>query len=545
MPTVNKSDSNNNALREIAGGSIFILFGILFAAILDYGIQILAARYLGPSGYGLINLGFSILVIVTTLSLVGFNIGATRYISYYGAKSDLNKIKGVILSGLKFIFPASLVFGTILFVFRSFLANDIFRKPNLEIIIAIFAFTIPFSASAEFFYGCLRGFKKTKFAVLSREISRRGITFLILSISFLFGFGLKSAALAYSVGFIGFSLIAFYCLNFRTFKISEIPKNSHGVGKEVFLYSWPLMFSFILSQIDSRTGTILIGYFRSAEEVGFYNAALPLSQIISIFLTMFLFLFMPVMSELYSQNKYEEIKSVFKDISRWVFLPSCIVFVILFFFPEPILSIVFGSNFIDAKDPLKILAFAFFINALFGPVGALLLAMGKSKEYFIGDVMGVCTNIILSFFLISKLGTTGAAFAFLVSIIIVNSIRLCFVYRHIKAYPFSMNYLKFAVPAVIWSCIIYLGFNSHLSTEPLLIIPIIVFLPLLCLSSFIILKGLGFQDLELVSVIEDKMGKKLPSLRRFIKLGIYKPLDYSQTRFTNYKVRSNNGKKWS
>jgi O-antigen/teichoic acid export membrane protein len=449
VSTVTKFHSNNNALSEIAGGSAFILFGVLFGVILDYGIQVSVARHLGPSEYGLINLGFSILLVVTSLSLLGFHVGVTRYIAYYMAKRDYGRINKVIVSGLKCIVPTSIVFGTLLFTLRSFVANDIFKKPDLEIIIAIFAFTAPFFALAELFYACLRGFKKATFAVLSREICRRAITFAIVSICFLLGFGLKSAIVAYSAGVMGFNLMAFYYLNFRTFRISRISKCTHRVSKELFLYSWPLIFSFILIQINSRIGTILIGYFRGAEEVGLYNAALPLSQIISIFLSIVLFMFMPVMSELYSKSKYEQIKGVFKDITRWAFIPSCIAFVILFVFPEPVLCTVFGSNFIHARDALRILAFAFFVNAIFGPVGALLLAMGQSKRYFVCDVVGLSTSITLSVILIPRSGITGAAYAILVSMAIVNSMRLGFVYWHIKVHPFSLNYLKLAVPSLI------------------------------------------------------------------------------------------------
>jgi O-antigen/teichoic acid export membrane protein len=512
--------NSNNVLTEIADGSVFILLGTIVAVALDYGIQILVARSLGPSGYGLINLGFSILLIITTLSLVGYHIGVTRYISYYIAKKEVAKIREVISSGLKFILPMSFIFSTLFFISRSFIANNVFKKPELQEIITIFSITIPFAAIAEFFYACLRGFKKAKFSVLSREISRRAITISILSAGIILGYGLKFAAWAYSLGFIGFALIAYYYLNFKTIRISNVSKKPYKVGKELFFYSWPLIFSFAIIQINSKTGIILIGYFRSAEEVGFYNAALPLSQITSAFLTIVLFMFMPVMSELYSQSRYEEIKSVFKDVTRWIFLPSCIVFLILFIFPEPVLSFIFGNNFIQAKEPLRILCIAFFINALFGPVGALLLAIGQTKKYFISDVIGFSVSIVLSLFLIPRFGSDGAAYAVLVSMGIVNFVRLCFVNWYIKANPFRLNYLKFAIPAIIWSCLLYFWLDAYLSAKPLLIIPIILLLLMLCFSSFIILKGLEYQDLEMISVIESKIGRKLPLLRRLIALGV-------------------------
>lgn len=513
---------SNNPLSEIASGAGFVLIGTFLGMVLDYAIKVFIARFFGPPAYGIINLGLAVLGIVTAMSLIGFHTGVTRYIAYYSAEGKFNNVKSTIKSSLKIVLPVSFIFATLLFSFRHNIAMG-FKKPDLELVVTIFAFIIPFSVLAEIFYASLRGLKQVKYSILSREVFSKGLILSALFTFTLFGFKFEGLALAYSLGFIGFALISFYYLKYRAFiPLDKTSVVSTNITRKLLLYSWPLMLSFVLMSTDVRIGTILLGYFRSAGEVGIYNAAFPISQIISIFLRVYLFIFLPVVSELYARDKYNELRFVYRGTSRWIFFPSSISFLTFFIFAKPILHVIFGKSFIPAADALRILALASFTNSLFGPVGALLLTAGKTKEYLLGDIGSVFTNIILGFLLIPTLGGRGAALAALASMVVSNSIRLGFAYYFLKAQPFSLNHLRFFVPAAIYSYLIYVGFRSYLETTPVLMVFIVSLLTALCFSSVVALKGLENQDLELISITEERLNKSFSLLRKLITWGIPK-----------------------
>lgn len=503
-------------LREIASGAGVVFLGMIFGQLLEYGIRITIARFLGPADYGLINLGLTILLLLTAFSLCGLNIGITRYIAYFSAQNKRESIGSSLLASLKVILPLSLIFLILLLLLKNYLAFDIFRKKDLQAVLGIFAFALPFSVLGEFFYASLRGFKKASYAILSREIFRRIFSLVFILLFLVLGFEIRGATIGYLIGFIAFASISFYYQNYRTTNLLGPNIQSKQVRRELFLYSWPLIFSFILMQINSRAGTVFLGYFKNAEEIGFYTAALPIAQIISVFPSTILFMFLPVLSGLYAEKNYHDLKSIFRDATRWIFLPSSIVFLVFFFFPQPILCVLFGENFISAATPLQILASVFFINAMFGPVGTLLLSIGHTKKYFIGDVIGVLVNIALCLLLIPPLGAKGAAYAVLGSMITVNSIRLGFVYHYLKVHPFTLDYLKFFVPVAACSFFLHLGFHSYLRVNPLSIIPVALLFLLLSALSINLFKCLKPQDIGIVDVIERRLGRSLPLMRKFV-----------------------------
>ena len=59
------------AIKNVAKGSFIIFLGVMFSSIIFLFYKVLAARYLGPSDYGLLILGITILNIASVLGLVG------------------------------------------------------------------------------------------------------------------------------------------------------------------------------------------------------------------------------------------------------------------------------------------------------------------------------------------------------------------------------------------------------------------------------------------------------------------------------------------
>ncbi|NMX21053.1 hypothetical protein C5S30_01155, partial [ANME-1 cluster archaeon GoMg4] len=98
------------SLRKIAKGAGIAFTGTFIGTALGYLSRMIIARFLGASDYGLISLGFAVMSIAAALSLVGFNKGIQRFVSFYKGKEDKGRIKGTVLGALKICFPLSLIF---------------------------------------------------------------------------------------------------------------------------------------------------------------------------------------------------------------------------------------------------------------------------------------------------------------------------------------------------------------------------------------------------------------------------------------------------
>jgi O-antigen/teichoic acid export membrane protein len=263
-----------------------------------------------------------------------------------------------------------------------------------------------------------------------------------LMIAILLGAGLMGVAFAYLMGFVSYTAFTLFWLR-KSLRGDDTATMSGNVGnfeaRELVLFSLPLLFAFILSHIGIELHTILLGYFKNTAEVGLYSAALPFSQFISLPLTILLFMFLPVASQHWYGRNIEELQSVFKFVCRWIFIVSCSIFLALTLFSREIITVTFGSSFSPAHRALIILSVGYFFNALCGPTGALLLAAGESKKYLLGDLIGVGGALFLCLYLIPKMGVTGAAYAGMGQLLIVNIIRVIFIYQKAKIIPFSFR----------------------------------------------------------------------------------------------------------
>ena len=216
----NKKDQElDNGLKLLVKSSLFVLIALILAKIFGYLYRIIIARYFGPEIYGLFSLSIVIMGWFVTFSLLGFDGGILRYISFYRGKNELNKIKYLFQSSSKILLFLSLVMSAISFFLSSFISISIFHNPNLIPFLKIFSITIPFWTLSLYFLSTIRAFEKIKEVSLIDNIIQSFLK-LVLLILFIF-IGLKINAIIFSFSLsilITFLLAYLYC----KFKISKI-----------------------------------------------------------------------------------------------------------------------------------------------------------------------------------------------------------------------------------------------------------------------------------------------------------------------------------
>jgi len=417
-----------------------MFLGLISGYVLEYANKIIIARVFGASDYGVICLALTFATIFVTFSLLGLHIGATRYVAIYAAKTKRSEIKRIVIQGLKVILPVSLLFSIVFFLGKEFIISHFIKKIRNTTVILPFILLIPIAATAEYFQSCLRGLKLAKYCVLSKEIIKKLTTLVTLLGTIFIWKRLIFVSLAYFVGFVGYMFSAGLWTRKNTFHSPRDYSNEFKV-KELVTFSLPLVFSFILTQMSPQMSNVFLGYFREPKEVGFLSIALSLSSFISFPLSIVLFMFLPVMVEYWSKNEYNELRTTFGTICRWLFFISGFIFFFFVLYSEPIIVHTFGKKFQPAYKALIILSIGQFFNTMCGPIGALLLAIGESKKYFIGNLISIFVALMLYLVLIPKFGFLGAAYGTMGQIITLNFVWLYFVYKTIKMHPFNLKIL--------------------------------------------------------------------------------------------------------
>ncbi|MBE9594268.1 MAG: polysaccharide biosynthesis C-terminal domain-containing protein, partial [Proteobacteria bacterium] len=190
------------------------------------------------------------------------------------------------------------------------------------------------------------------------------------------------------------------------------------------------------------TDTLMLGYFKTPIDVALYNAAITIAKLIGVPFASMLFLYIPITSQLYSQNLMPEIKRNYAILTKWIFAATLPVFLIFFLFPDTVLNFFFGSNYVQASVALKILVFGFFIHIFFGPNGTTLIAMGKVRVLMWATLFSAILNVVLNLSLIPPLGITGAATSSAVALCAVNILVAAKLFRLSGVHSFTKTLLK-------------------------------------------------------------------------------------------------------
>jgi len=431
------STSVNKHLSEIVSGSLWVFLGILLGRILEYVNKIIIARHYGVVGYGVVSLGLSLAVICASLSLLGFQTGITRSVAIYSNKHK--NAGGIIVAGLKIVLPAGAFLLAALFLARGLIINNIFKNTSAAPVAITFILAVPVIAVAEYFYSCLRGLKRAKLAVLSKDVARRLAVLVCLIILVIFGVrNLVFVSCAYFFGFAVYMCIAGTGVKRGMPAGGNVSPSDFRV-KDLVLFSLPLLFSYILRTFGGQISNIIVGFFKSTKEVGLLSAAFPLASLTGFPLTVTLFMFLPVMSECWHKEKHDELRLIFKTMCNWLFCTSSFIFLILVLCSHPIIIMSFGKEFEAAYKALIVLSGGYLFNTICGPTGSLLLAAGRSRNYFIGDLVSIIFALVFYVTFVPKFGFLGAAYVFTLQMVVLNLIRLMFVYKILQLSPFNKN----------------------------------------------------------------------------------------------------------
>lgn len=509
----------NHSLKILAKTSLIIFIGLVISKLLTLIYRIIIARQYGPEVYGFFSIVLMIFGLFAMFASAGIFEGIVRYISYYRGTKNKKNIKRIFRISLIIITVTSLIAGVILFLSSEFLAVSIFHNPKLIIFFQFFSIAIPLYAISQIFLATIKAFEKIPPIILISNIVEPIIK--ILTLTFLIFIGLdyfKSISMSFIAGFfISLILSYLFCKKYLfKFFMSVKENKDKKITNELLKYSIPLLFSSVIIFIFGWTDTFLIGYLKTANEVGIYNAALPIALLLTLTPQLFTQLFFPIINKEYAKKNIPVIKELSQQIGKWIFIINLPILFVFLFFPGVAIKILFGSEYLQGGIALSFLAVGVFFLAQSEISLNLLGMIKKSKLRFFNTLLILIIAIILNFYLIpmekiwfldNPIGIVGAAIATTMALIFYSILMFSQVNYYLKIIP-----IRRKIVGVFFSCII--------AIIPLLIlknlITINIFILILLGISFILVyvllifltKSLDKNDLMIIHMIKSKLFKK-------------------------------------
>ena len=233
------------------GGRALGLFGSIFAA-----------RILGPAGFGLYAIGWTLLRFFSLIAPLGLDKGVIRFSSKYLGKDDAAH-KGILLQALGISLISGIGMGVLLFYIAPWLAREVYHNPNLVIVFRYFSFAFPPMVLLTVVAAATRSTQHVGYSVLIHDLGQPLLGLILMVIFYFMGLGLIGVVLSDILSLVVAVLVGFIVL-VRLFP-QVFSKNIKMVflGRELLAFSLPASFAAAFVVYIYWVDRLLIGYFRT------------------------------------------------------------------------------------------------------------------------------------------------------------------------------------------------------------------------------------------------------------------------------------------
>lgn len=504
-------------MREDGFGRIRTLFkgggALLFGIVLELGIsflgKVLIAQELDRFDYGSVSLGIATAAIVSTLVLLGLDTGIGRYLPRY---DDLDRRRGVLLSGFELSLPLSIISAAMVVLGAPILAVDVFKDPTLVPVLRVFGLAIPFGAVMKLSIGGIQGLQESFPKVIVQNVTFPTTRFVGIIVALVLSYGVLGFSVAYFFSYVLAAVVGLYFLVTRT-PLLDRDVTPVPIRGELLRFSLPLVVTAAMTIILSDIDMYMLGIIRGTGVVGDYNVIYPLAQLLTTALTAFGFLFVPVVSELDAAGERDQLDHLYKLVTKWVVISTLPVFLVFALFPARVIELTFGAKYLSAAPSLTVLSIGFFLHTVFGLNKGALTSLGSTRIIMYDDIAGAVVNVLLNLILIPTHGLLGAAWATTASYLVLNVLYSGQLYRQTDVHPISAALVRPLAIGAVSMAVVYLIGRTYLVVTPVVLVGLF--------AVFGVVYGLGIlrfgieaEEVRLVLSFEERFGVDLGPLKR-------------------------------
>ncbi|MBR8826614.1 MAG: flippase [Gomphosphaeria aponina SAG 52.96 = DSM 107014] len=379
---------------------------------ISYLSQVLLARWMGATEYGIYDYITTLGLLVGNLAALGLPSSLLRFIPEYRVKQDWGHLQGVIRGSLQYVIFASVSLaasGTLLAFWLhsefSLMAAGL-TQGAIAIILGIWL--MPLFALLRLL---LEMGRATGNLVVAYVPSLILWPLLLSSGIFLFSPTVTHIqVLAFSLGSLVISLV----LQLGLLRLALPPECLSTTAiyspRKWFAVSLPLLVINSAVLILNQTDIIMTGAFLGSFSVGIYAAVVKTASWVTFVLAAVNTVAAPMFAALHTQGDQMGLQKLVWACARWMFWPSLGIGLFLIVFSDVALGF-FGEEFTAGRYSLIILVLAQLVNVGAGSVGYLMQMTGYQNQCVYVFGVSALLNIILNAIFIPRWGIIGAAIA--------------------------------------------------------------------------------------------------------------------------------------
>jgi O-antigen/teichoic acid export membrane protein len=158
-------------------------------------------------------------------------------------------------------------------------------------------------------------------------------------------------------------------------------KPSRELGKSYLSFAFPMFFYSIIATITANIDKLLIGYFWTATEVGYYFSLQQILQIILVISVGFNTVLFPAYSGYFAKKDFKKINQTTRTAERYISMVVLPPVVVIILFVNPVISIMLNSAFLPASSTLIVLTLYALLASFMAPYYSLIIGVNRPGIY--------------------------------------------------------------------------------------------------------------------------------------------------------------------
>jgi len=393
---------------------VFFIKG--FGAAAAFLLTISVTNVVDSHTAGLFLFSITLITVLGTIATLGAPQALIRIVGA-NFENDWRKVNSYFSIIFKVVALVAAFLALMLFLFSDFISNNVFNEPKLNEIMPLLAISFCLFAGVQVYASSLLGQHKSSLGSLVQNVITPA-SFIVFLGAFYFikDLDLLDLSTLYLVSLV-------LAITFGVIHWHRCPKVSltyvAGFPTDLKDRMYPLFVVSLMTLSSAWASQFAIAYYLQGEDIAYFSSAQRTALLTSFVLVAVNVVVSPRFANAFERGADLEINKLALLSSRFMVLLATPVLLFMFVFSEWVVSL-FGEEYIVAAPLLKIIAVGQFINVMTGSVGYLLTMTGHEKDFRNVVLFSGPLAIVLSFFLTSMYGLTGAAYATAISLATQN-----------------------------------------------------------------------------------------------------------------------------
>ena len=410
----------------------------LTTLVLNFGTTLLLSRLLGADGFGAYSFAFALAMLLSVPAVLGLTPLLVREVTEYRLGGSWGALRGLVRRANAAAATSSVVLcGGAAVVF----AGTGWPGGDLHVVTMLSLALVPLVAVTSVRQGVMQGFGRVVLGRAPEAVLWPGLVVLgcgALAVGLGDRFSAEWAIGAADVAALAAALIGVVFLR------RVLPREARTAPPVFETRRWmgaaaPLVAFSLISRAGSQLPIVLLGALGTAHEVGVYNVAFRVANLLPFLLSAAMPALMPAIAELDVHGRHDDLQRLITRSTRLILFGSLPIAVVAIGFAGPVLH-VFGSDFGGGETSLRILAVANVVSIACGSAGTALVMLGHAKAMTVTQTAATVVALGLAAALVPPFGANGAALATAAGVVLSSVAMSVVLWRRRRIYAGALPF---------------------------------------------------------------------------------------------------------